>query len=113
MSVSELKSRFSFYLLLVEHGERFEITRYGKPVAVISPVGKKKTFEESYMEFRKKIENDKSYTEESLEGGFDISRTVQWNRETIEAVEEGRKIARDPSVNGYSDMEELRKALEV
>ena len=65
------------------------------------------------MEFRKKIENDKSHTEESLEGGFDISRTVQWNRETIEAVEEGRKIARDPSVNGYSDMEELRKALEI
>ena len=33
--------------------------------------------------------------------------------ETLKAVEEGRKIARDPSVNGYSDMEELRKALEV
>lgn len=65
------------------------------------------------MEFRKKIENDKSYTEESLKSCFDIPRTVQWNRETIEAVEEGRKIARDPSVNGYSDMEELRKALEI
>ena len=65
------------------------------------------------MEFRKKNENDKSYIEESLEGGFGISRTVQWNRETIEAVEEGRKIARDPAVKGYTDMEELRKALEV
>ena len=65
------------------------------------------------MEFRKKIENDKSYAEEYPEGGFDIPRTVQWNRETIEAVEEGRKIARDPAVKGYPDMEELRKALDV
>lgn len=64
------------------------------------------------MEFRKKIENDKSYTEESPEGCFDIPRTVQWNRETIEAVEEGRRIARDSSVKGNSDMEKLRKALE-
>ena len=64
------------------------------------------------MEFRKKIENDKSYAEESRESCFDIPRTVQWNRETIEAVEEGRRIARDSSVKGYSDMEKLRKVLE-
>ena len=65
------------------------------------------------MEFRKRIENDKSYAEESLESCFDIPRTVQWNRETIEAVEEGRKIARDTAMKGYPDMEELRKALDV
>ena len=33
--------------------------------------------------------------------------------ETIKAIDEGRRIARDPSVQGYSDMEDLKKALEV
>lgn len=30
---------------------------------------------------------------------------------TIEAIEEGRKIAHDPSAKGYKSMEELRKGL--
>ena len=33
--------------------------------------------------------------------------------ETIKAIEEGRRIARDPEVNGYSSIEDLRNALEV
>ena len=33
------------------------------------------------------------------------------NRETIEAIEEGEQIARDPGVPGYKDMESLRRAL--
>lgn len=33
------------------------------------------------------------------------------NRETIEAIEEGERIARDPGVAGYKDMESLRRAL--
>ena len=32
--------------------------------------------------------------------------------ETMKAVEEGRRIARDSSVQGYSDIEDLKKALE-
>ena len=113
ISVTEAKNRFSFYLLLAESGERIEITRYGKPVAVMTGIREKKALEELYMEFRKKIENDKSYTEEFWNNCFDIPRTVQGCPETIEAVEEGRMIARDPAVKGYSDMKELRKALEV
>lgn len=41
---------------------------------------------------------------------FDISREVP-NEETIEAINEGRKIAHDPNVKGYSSIEDLRAAL--
>lgn len=34
------------------------------------------------------------------------------NEATILAMEEGRRIASDPSVKGYTSMEELKKALE-
>ena len=33
--------------------------------------------------------------------------------ETMSAIEEGRKIAHDPSVKGYSSIKNLRDALEV
>ena len=33
------------------------------------------------------------------------------NRETMEAIEEGERIAHDPTVPGYKDMDSLRKAL--
>ncbi len=35
------------------------------------------------------------------------------NQETLDAIEEGRKIARDLNVKGYTSIEELRKSLEV
>ena len=35
------------------------------------------------------------------------------NATTIAAIEEGRRIAYDNSVKGYTDMDELRKALDV
>ena len=35
------------------------------------------------------------------------------NAATAAAIEEGRRIARDGSVKGYSDMDALRKALEA
>jgi DNA-damage-inducible protein J len=35
------------------------------------------------------------------------------NETTAAAIEEGRRIATDSSVKGYSDMESLKKALEV
>ena len=40
----------------------------------------------------------------------DGSNTLQ---ETLDAIEEGRRLARDPNVKGYKSIEELRKALEV
>ena len=33
------------------------------------------------------------------------------NRETMEAIEEGERIAHDPTGPGYKDMDSLRKAL--
>lgn len=35
------------------------------------------------------------------------------NNTTIMAIEEGRKIARDSSVKGYSNIDDLREALEA
>ena len=35
------------------------------------------------------------------------------NEETAAAIEEGRRIAHDKSVKGYTSIDELRKALEV
>ena len=34
------------------------------------------------------------------------------NDTTLAAIEEGRRIARDPSVRGYTNMDDLRAALE-
>lgn len=34
------------------------------------------------------------------------------NQETIAAIEEGRRIANDPSVNGYNNLEDLIRELE-
>ena len=41
---------------------------------------------------------------------FDM-RVESPNAETIAAIEEGRKIAHDPNVKGYSSIEELKAAL--
>ena len=35
------------------------------------------------------------------------------NAETLAALEEGDRIAHDPTVKGYTDMDELRAALEA
>ena len=35
------------------------------------------------------------------------------NDETIKAIEEGRKIAKDKKIRDYDNMDDLRKALEV
>lgn len=34
------------------------------------------------------------------------------NAETVAAIEEGRRIARDNSIKGYTNIEELKRALE-
>ena len=36
----------------------------------------------------------------------------RYNQEALAAMEEGRRIARDPSVKGYTNMADLKKALE-
>ena len=42
---------------------------------------------------------------------FIITSAPVLNKETLEAIEEGERIAHDPNVPGYRDMESLRKAL--
>lgn len=43
---------------------------------------------------------------------FDLKLNIPTD-ETIEAIEEGRMIANDDSVNAYDNIDDLRKALEI
>lgn len=43
---------------------------------------------------------------------FDLKLDMP-NKETLEAIEEGRRLAMDPSTPLYDNMEDLRRALEV
>lgn len=46
--------------------------------------------------------------------GIPFSLTLnEPNQTTIEAIEEGRRIARDPNVKGYHSIDELKAALDV
>ena len=46
--------------------------------------------------------------------GIPFSLTLnEPNQTTIEAIEEGRRIARDPNVKGYHSIDELKVALDV
>ena len=38
--------------------------------------------------------------------------TKQLNKTTIDAIKEGREIAKDPNAKGYHTVNELKKALE-
>jgi toxin-antitoxin system, antitoxin component, ribbon-helix-helix domain protein len=38
--------------------------------------------------------------------------TKQPNKTTIDAIKEGRKIAKDPNAKGYHTVNEMKKALE-
>ena len=42
---------------------------------------------------------------------FKITSARRINQETLDAIEEGRRIANDPSVPGYHDMKSLIEAL--
>ena len=48
-----------------------------------------------------------------LRGGLPFSVELpSYKQSTLDAMEEAKRISRDPSVKGYTDMDELRKALE-
>lgn len=48
-----------------------------------------------------------------LRGGIPFSIELpRYNQATLDAMEEARRISRDPSVKGYTSMEEMKKALE-
>lgn len=37
---------------------------------------------------------------------------TRYSQHTLDAMDEARRISRDPDVRGYTSMDELRKALE-
>lgn len=48
-----------------------------------------------------------------LRGGIPFSVEMpRYSQATLDAMEEARRISRDPNVKGYTSMEELKKALE-
>ena len=48
-----------------------------------------------------------------LHGGLPFSIEMpHYNKETLEAMAEAKRISSDPEVKGYANMEELTKALE-
>ena len=47
-----------------------------------------------------------------LRGGIPFSIEIpQYNFKTLETMEEAKRISSDPSVKGYTNMDDLRKAL--
>ena len=49
-----------------------------------------------------------------LRGGLPFPVELpQYNKETLEAMAEARKISRDPDVKGYTSMADLKAALEA
>lgn len=48
-----------------------------------------------------------------LHGGLPFRVEIpNYSRQTLEAMDEAKRISRDPDTRGYSSMEELKKALE-
>ena len=48
-----------------------------------------------------------------MKGGLPFNVEIpQFNKETLEAIEEAKRISEDPNVKGYKTMEELNAALD-
>lgn len=48
-----------------------------------------------------------------LHGGLPFHVELpRYNQSTLDAMDEARQISRDPDIKGYTNMEELKKALE-
>lgn len=52
---------------------------------------------------------DKDINEQGIHSSL---KSKKYNKVTVEAIEEGRKNAKDPNVKGYHTVEKLKKALE-
>ena len=52
---------------------------------------------------------DKDINEQGIPSSI---KSKKYNKVTVEAIEEGRKIAKDPNVKGYYTVDELKKAME-
>ena len=77
----EVKNKLSTFVNLAKQGERIEITRHGKTAAVLVNAESLSLNEEittapfyiAYMDFRKKLEQEK-FTEAEWKEGFEIER---------------------------------------
>ena len=48
-----------------------------------------------------------------LRGGLPFAVEIpQYSKQTLDAMAEARRISRDPDIKGYTDMDELKAALE-
>jgi toxin-antitoxin system, antitoxin component, ribbon-helix-helix domain protein len=56
--------------------------------------------------------NNRINKEINEEGISSSLNSEKFNKVTIAAIEEGRKIAKDPNVKGYHTVNELKKALD-
>lgn len=56
------------------------------------------------------IRIDKDINEQGIPASL---KSEKYNKATIAAIEEGRKIAKDSNVKGYHSVDELKKALEL
>ena len=52
---------------------------------------------------------DKEIKEQEIPSSL---KSEKYNKATIAAIEEGRKIAKNPNVKGYHTVDELKKALD-
>lgn len=53
---------------------------------------------------------DKEIKEQEILSSQELEK---YNKATVAAIEEGRKIAKDPNAKGYHTVDELKKALEL
>ena len=53
---------------------------------------------------------DKDINEQGIPSSL---KSKKYNKVTVEAIEEGRKNAKDPNAKGYHTVNELKKALEL
>ena len=53
---------------------------------------------------------DKDINEQEIPSSL---KSEKYNKVTVAAIEEGRKIAKDSNVRGYHSVDELKKALEL
>ncbi len=84
VSVAVAKDRLPYFLHLVEQGETVQITRHGKPIAIITQtVGGNKeqeptNFDLAYEKFRKQLKDENlGLTEAEWEEYFNVPREIQ------------------------------------
>lgn len=84
VSVAVAKDRLPYYLHLVEQGEVVQITRHGKPIAMITQIDddiqkhEPTNFDIAYAAYRKQLEEDDlGLTDEEWDEYFNIPREMQ------------------------------------